>query len=249
MFEIIGKIIDWTGKNLGRIKTVGTIILVALFMLSIVKGGCQRSEIENMVERITGLNVQNDILNNDIKERDSILSAKDRRIVILRDSLSVSLSREKILKTEYGRLEREYGTLAESLIKIPADSSYEFLTTVAYPYEGDLKYPFNEPQVKGIHLTYLEKETLETMNDNLMATIKEKDFQLADLEGITQTNTEQMALLDQNQKDYAKELTNKDEIIQIQEKEIKKERNKKTFWQVTGGAIILLLAVLSASGG
>lgn len=249
ILEKLGSMFDWLGKNLSRIKTAGTIVLIVLFFLSIIKGGCQRSEIENMVERITGLNIQNDILNKDIIERDSLILAKEERINSLNDSLSASIKRENNLKLDYRRLERDYGALADSLIKIPTDTSYAFLNDVAYPYEGSGSYPFNGTQVKGIHLTYLEREALETMNVNLLETLKEKDFQLADLGSISETRQSELTLYKENQSDFREELANKDSIIELKDKEIKKERNRKTFWQVTGGAIILLLAALSVSGG
>jgi len=248
ILDIIGKIIDWLGKNLSRLKTMGMIVLLSLFIISIFKGGCQRSEIEKLVERVTGLNIQNDILHQDVKDRDSLILQKEIMIQELRDSLTLSIAREKILKTNYRRLETKYETLADSLITVPTDTSYAFLTNTAYPYEGEMKYPFNEPQVKGIHLTYLEKESLEGMNYNLLAQLKEKEFQITDISTIATAREDQMEMLFDNQTDLEKELNNKDAIIDIKDKQIKKERNRKTFWQVAGGIIVMTLTILAVGG-
>ena len=66
----IGKGLDWINSNLSRIKTIGIIVLVLMFIISAIQNGIDSNKMNNMVERITGLNVRNDILLKDNKEEE-----------------------------------------------------------------------------------------------------------------------------------------------------------------------------------
>jgi hypothetical protein len=245
----LGKIIDWIGKNLSRIKTVGLLILIAFFVISLFRNGCDRADMEDMVERITGLNVRNDILFEDVKERDSLLIARDLRIAELQDSLGASDMRVGDLEYDYSVLEAEYDHLSDSLLRIPADTSYQFLVDEAYPYSGHLKYPFNEPQVKGIHLTFLENIKLDEMNFNLLTQIDERDYQLELKDTVVYEQTEAMMLMVESRQDLDSIIINKDEVIEVQDKQIDKMKKGKTIWQIAAGVILGLLAALAIGGG
>ena len=243
-----GKIIDWIGKNLSRIKTIGILIVLVFFVLSLVRNGCDRADLEDMVERVTGLDIENDILMGDVKKRDSLLLARDIRIAELQDSLWASIMRGDDIAYDYTVLENDYKSLADSLLKIPADTSYEFLVDEAYPYPGHLKYPFNEPQVKGIHLTFLEKIKLDKMNLNLLSQINEKDYQLEVKDTVVYEQAEALMLMAESRLDLDSVIINKDEIIEIQDEQIKKQKRSKTIWQILSGVILGLLAALAVGG-
>lgn len=245
----IGKIIDWIGKNLSRIKTIVLLVVVVFFTLSLVRNGCNRSDLNDMVERITGLDIRNDILMEDVKERDSLIIASEQRVLELADSLSASLARESILESDYSHLEGEFESLSDSLLRIPADTSYKFLVDEAYPYPGHLKYPFNEPQVKGIHLTFLENIKLDEMNLNLLSQIVVKEDQLELKDAVVYEQSVSMALMAESRTDLDSVIVNQDEIIDLQDEQITKTKRRKTFWQIVGGAIITLLAALAIGGG
>jgi hypothetical protein len=245
----INNIIDWLGKSLSRIKTVALVVVIIMFGLSMLKSGCDRARMENMVERITGLNVRNDILMEDVKERDSVLIVKDLRIQALKDSLIKSEHKSNELETVYGLLKKKYDNLAEDLLKAPVDASYRFLVDEAYPYPGHLKFPFNEPQVKGIHLTYLQKQSLEDQNGNLLAQLGEKDHQLSLKDSVVYEQTDQMMLMKASRQDMEQMVANQDTIIQVQEKQITKCKRKRTFLEIVGGAIIVALTAIAVGGG
>lgn len=245
----LGKIIDWIGKNLSRIKTITLLVVVVFFSLSLVRNGCNRNDLNDMVERITGLDIRNDILMEDVKERDSLLIASELRVQELADSLSESLEREEVLEADYSYLEGEYESLSDSLLRIPADTSYKFLVDEAYPYPGEMKYPFNEPQVKGIHLTFLEKIKLDKMNHNLLDQILEKNNQLVLKSAVVEEKTMSMALMAESRQDLDSIIINKDEVIELQDEQIHKAKRSKTIWQIIGGAIIAVLAAFAIGGG
>ncbi len=244
-----GKIIDVIGKNLGRIKTIGLMVLIVVFAISLFRNGCNRADMKDIVEKVTGLNVRNDILMEDVKERDDRLAVKDLRIDELKDSLSASIMRESDLESDYTVLEADFESLSDSLLTIPADTSYRFLMYEAYPYPGHLKYPFNEPQVKGIHRTFLEKFKLADMNLNLLTQIDEKDYQLDVKDTVVYEQAEAITLMAESRVDLDSVIINQDEIIDIQDEQIKKKNRGKTFWQVVSGTILVILAVFAVGGG
>jgi len=245
----LGKIIDWVKKSLDRIKTIGLIVLIVFFIVALVRNGCDRADMEDMVERITGLNVRNDLLFEDVKERDSLLVARDLKIQELKDSLGASVMRADDLEHDYTVLEAEFNDLSDSLLTIPADTSYRFLVDEAYPYPGHLKYPFNEPQVKGIHLTFLEKIKLDEMNLNLLSQIDEKDYQLEVKDTVVYEQAEAMMLMAESRKDLDSIILNKDEIIEVQDEQIHKKQRGKTFWQVVSGVLLAIMAAFAIGGG
>ena len=244
----LGKIIDWIGKNLSRIKTIGLLIVLTFFVLSLVRNGCDRSDLEDMVERVTGLDIQNDILMEDVKDRDSLIISRDLRIEELKDSLGASIMRADDIAYDYTVLEAEFQRLYDSLLTIPADTSYKFLVDEAYPYPGHLKYPFNEPQVKGIHLTFLENIELDKMNLNLLTQIDEKDYQLDVKDTVVYEQAEAMELMAESRVDLDSIIINKDEIIEIQDEQINKKQRGKTFWQVISGILLGIIAALAVGG-
>lgn len=244
-----GKVIDAIGKNLSRIKTVGLMVLIVVFAISLFRNGCDRANMEDMVGRITGLNVRNDILMENVKERDSLLIARDLRIEDLDRRLILSEGREERLQEDYGQLETEFQHLSDSLLLVPVDTSYQFLVDEAYPYPGPLKYPFNEPQVKGIHLTFLENIKLDEMNLNLITQIDEKDYQLEVKDTVVYEQAMSMMLMEGSRADLDSIIVNKDEVIDIQAEQIKKKSRGKTFWQIVSGAILVVLAAVAVGSG
>ena len=242
------KIIDWLGTNLDRIKTIGLIVVIVFFTLSLVRNGFSRGDLNEMVARITGLNIRNDILMQDVAERDSLLVLSELRIDELKDSLGASVVKADKLAAEYGHLKEDYDDLSDSLLIIPVDTSYKFLVDEAYPYPGHLEYPFNGPQVKAIHLTFLEKIMLDEMNFNLLSQIDEKDYQLEVKDTIVYEQAEAMSLMSESREALDSVIVNKDEVIEIQDEQINKVKRRKTVWQVIGGAVIIVLAVFAGGG-
>ena len=127
----------------------------------------------------------------------------------------------------------------------PADSSYAFLKSV-YPYEGLLEYSFNKKQVKGIHVTYLENLTLKGLDINLREQVDNCASRLAVAGTISGELRGQVDILKSEKEDYKEIISNKDEKINLQEKQVKKEKRKKGFFKITtivAGALAVLIAL------
>lgn len=239
------KIIDSLTETLERIKTVGIIVLALLFVVSLVQNGCSRSELNHMVEKITGLNVQNDILKKDISEKDSLLIASKDSVRVLKDSIFKVQSRTRALEFENVRLGREYNSLAAELIKISADSSYSFLDREAYPYGGVKKFPFSEPQIKGIHKTYLEKEQLLAMNNNLESQKEELFKEIALRDALEVEVSSAMNVMQETRRDMEQIIENKDEEIKMKEKQAKKQKRRNVLKIIGVGIASLIVGFVA----
>jgi len=231
-----------------KVKNVAFILLILFLALTIYQNGCKRAEMEAMVGQMAELYMSNDSLKRNIKDKDNEIAIKDARIVGLKDSISLSIQKFKVIENRYIKLKGQYSALSDSVASIPTDSSYRFLTSVAYPYEGIMKYPFNEPQVKCIHLTFLEKKSLGDINYNLIAQVKEKDYQLEIKDTIISEQERKGMIMELMRTEFETIINNSNKIIDINNKEIKKERRQKTMWQITTGAVVIGFSALHVGG-
>lgn len=231
------------------IKTLTIIVLIALFGLIMYQRGCCRLDVEELSGLLEELKLENKALQDNIHARDGLLGLKDKRLTELRDSLRESEKNRTRLLYDYSRLRAKYESLSDSLLNIPADSSYRFLTTEAYPYQGHRRYPFNEPQIRAIHLTYLEKISLVDMNNNLQGQVGEMAGELKITGRIVNEQDEQILLMKQTRQDLDTIIFNQNEVIEVQDKQIKKERTGKRIWQAAFGAVVIVFSVLAVGGG
>lgn len=231
-----------------KVKQYGLSLLVLLIVAIGVLYYVAQKKINTLNEHVYNLEMNNDSLYNNISARDEKIGERERRIVILKDSLIVSETETYTLKHKLNELKKDYGALKDSVLNIPVDESYRFLTEIAYPYEGDKTFPFNKPQVKHIHIAYLENRSLKTMNTNLEAQVSRKEYQLAIKDTIFLNQQQQIQFMENTRKDMDNIIQSKDTIIQNKEKEVKKERHRKHFWQIAGGAVLVIVAILAAGG-
>ena len=87
------------------------------------------------------------------------------------------------------------------------------------------------------------------MNFNLLTQIDEKDYQLEVKDTVVYEQAEALAVMAESRMDLDSIIVNKDEIIEIQDEQIKKQKRGKTFWQILSGVILGLLAALAVGGG
>jgi len=229
------------------IKNIKQIIIglaVIVLLLSIGINGLQRKRLVNYTERVTTIENTNTQLLTNIENKDLKLALSDTEILALKDKNAELEAKNRLLEAREAVLETSLATISTSMDNVPADSSYTFLKAV-YPYEGLLEYKFNEKQVKAIHVTYLEKLTLRDLTVNLQAQVRNLSFQLKFSDAIQRKLLEQVDILKSEKEDYKEIISNKDKNINLQEKQVKKEKRKKTVYKVTTG-IVAALAILIA---
>ncbi len=224
---------------------IGLIIILALIAAMAVFYFIGQNRIQVLSEKIYALENENDTLYSKIASRDMEIFGSIIRISSLKDSLSTSEAEIMGLKSDLNTIKRDYGNLADSIGKIPVDESYRFLTQEAYPYEGELLFPFNEPQVNRIHIAFLENVSLIALNINLEDQIGRREYQLAIKDTITQEQATQISLMNDTRNDMEIVIENRNTTIEEKNGEIKKERRRKRFWQITGGVAIIAVAILA----
>ena len=235
----ITEIIDLAGKYLSRIKNISIIILCLMFIISSIMSGCNKKRAEELFEKVTGLKLENVLLKKQIDQADLEILEKQR----LQDSLQLAynLKVEELnrLKQEYGKLKVEFNDLKGQVLTIPVEDSYEFLDKVAYPYGGIKRYPFNEPQVKGIHLTWLENSNLKLQNVNLVSQINETELMLSNLNEINKQSEDKFNLAMNTREKYENMFTNSEKVRIYTEDELKRIRrqNKLLRWGIGTGTI------------
>ena len=210
-----------------------SVLMVALFNWSL------QVDKRDLGRQIDVLNARAAALQEQVKEREAIIRQKEHHIIIAEDSINVLQELAKELKGEYKQLEGVLEELAGKVGDIPPDSSYAFLQEEAYPFRGDLKYPFNERQVQGIHLTYLQKRQQDIMLVSLKRQLDvcEEEKQLhhgvsTELRGI-------IDLMEQNKADVEQRHAIE---IERRDKEIRREVRRKRLWQA--GAVVAAAAAI-----
>lgn len=245
LFKKISKVIDFLSKNISRLKTIGTILLVFVFILSLGNGGCQRRKAIDLAKQLTGLDFKNSILKKSITQKDIelVLSNIEKDslnsvIAGLKDTVKVLEDSEKVVRANLRGLR-------DSLMNIPSDSSYAYLQTQAYPYPGKLKYPFNEPQVRNIHLDYLENKGLWVLNENLMSQVDNcKETLVVKDEIMFKYGSDVINLLSQKG-EYEEFIDNKDKEIELLTEDADKEKRKKGFWKITSAVLAVLIVLIA----
>ena len=244
ILSYLPKALDFLNKNINRLKTLGTAILIFSFILSLGGNGCQRSKVAQLANRFAELDFKNILLRKNLNESDSTNVVLENK----NDSLSVVITelkdKAKVLKKRGDSFQANLRAIKDSLINVPTDSSYAFLQA-AYPYPGDYKYPFNEPQVRNIHLDYLENNELWFLTANL-------ELQVDNCQNILALNTELSSSYSKQVDNfkfqkvvYEDIIVNKDTEIDLLQDDVKDEKRGKGFWKVVSGVLAVAAIIIA----
>jgi len=226
ILDFFNKSLDLWEKFSSRLRSLGYLIAVIFAVMFLINNGCKRQQIEELVEKTTGLNIKNDILKktnknlqNKIENKDSIILSKNLQI----DSIS------KKFEKQNGQIwywKSKYADISDELNKISSDSTYK-VTQQIYNYPGVKKYPYNSRQVTGIYRTYLENKNRKEQLSLFEMSLHDCQQQIALMEDVNSTMQEKF-MLKENQLDNTEEIiSNKDEEIELLNKHL--QRNRKWF--------------------
>lgn len=221
-----GLFLDWWNKFSSRLKSIGYLIAVIFLILFIINNGIKRNHIEKLIEKTTGLNVQNDILMKENKQLDNEIDSKDSLIHLKQKKIDSLSKEEKHAIDQRNYWKTKYTNISDDLSKIPDDSSYAFLQN-KFNYPGTFRFPFNGPQVKGLHKTYLQNENKENQLlflEDALSNCQDKNLLYSELK----FDYEEKSLLETSKSgNYKSIISNKDKEIDLLNKELK--RNNKWF--------------------
>jgi len=130
------------------------------------------------------------------------------------------------------------------LLNVPPDTSYAFLQR-AYPYPGEYKYPFNEPQVTNMHLDYLENNSLWLLNRNLMEQVENCNLIVKNQDKISLNKKVVAERFSKQKSSYEEIISNKDEVNEQLIKDKNKAEHKTVFWKVLTGIAAVAAALIA----
>lgn len=228
---------------ISKIKEYSILIILVFIVVFFINNYIKGKVSEKLSNKITALNVKNDLLAKDNKEIAKQLILKDN--ALLRSNHKVdSIDKLRIAANKWAEYwKKEHDKIADSINNISHDDSYVFLLSV-YAFQGSLDYSFNGLQVHAIHQTYLENrnkgiqlEAKETAYIECTEELKAKDESLK----ITEEKFELKSIQYNNAE---KIIDNKDSEIEIKDKQLK----RKVFWGTVktigiGAAFVLGLLI------
>jgi hypothetical protein len=238
--------IDWFNHQLGRIKTVSIIVLVVLFSIAAINNGCQKQQAFELVERVTGLNIQNDILKKQNRELDNTLDSLQSAYTDLETKYAKTDSIRKAYSNIISGLRYERDTLKDYIRKTPTSELYAWLDQIRYPYQGDKKYKFNQPQVNDIYFVTKDYDIVKEENQTLSSDIEQCNYQLVLKDSLLNNKVESMFLYQTLSENKSEIIQNMEEKQALTEDQIKKYKRKLFWWKVgTGTAIVagILIAI------
>lgn len=241
----IEKFLDWFNKNLSRIKTIGLLLLFVLFIISFVSNGCNREQANKLFKQVTGLDLQNDILS--LRNRaltDSLNKEKILRLQ-LEHSRALLLTEKETLAKDNERLKKQLAGIPAWLLNMPADSSYKFLNEIAYPFPGERKYPFNEPQIKNIHADYLENITLTGLVTKLEDQLINCERLGDNIDSTRISYMKSYRMAEEKSSSMEQKAANLDQKATLYEDAYNKSEKRKKFWKATTGITTVVAIVLA----
>lgn len=232
--------------NIKDIKVLGLIAAAILLIISVSINSCQRNRLIKVTTEKASLDTENALRKDQIKAyQDSLKSEVAKRVSYQTINKSLILQRDSI-KRENKILRQQIANTPEWVNKLSPDSVYLFLDKIAYPYTGEKKFPFNEPQIKNIHSNFIQNMKLNQLVSGLDKQIINCEDRILNSEYIANSFKNSLVLCEKqnlNSNIIIKNLEDKNSIIQ---KDVNKQKRRVLFWRTTtfigaAGIIILLL--------
>ena len=226
-----------------KLKNGLIIALVVLIGLLGIFGG---SKVKKYVDDIKDLKYTNKTLEMQkayIETQVKIEQAKvEKRDSTIDSCMVVFKKKDK----QIAGLSRYLDSALAKLSGITSDSSYRFLTEIAYAFPGTMEYLFNALQVKGIHTDYLKARSADKIIPVYQQSIENCKFQLTERDSV-ETALKRIVELRNTELDNCEQVNaNNQDIIKKTEEQLLKAERRKGFWRATTG-IAAGVAILVAA--
>ena len=239
------KIIDWIGKNLGRIKTVGSVILILSLIVSLSGNGCSKRSMVEMTKKLTGLDLENLILRGTVEDNEKTILRIEAEKDTLRQAYSDLRGEKDSLQKNEVWFKGEYWRLRKEIAEMSEDSSYNWLQRIAYPFGGDDKpFGFNGPQVKAIHLDKVDYNNKVNLVGNLELQLVNCETRNNISQSLADSTEQQLLLSRKSSVDQKQVISNLDEEIELKDELIQKEHRAKRLWKGITIAVVALETTL-----
>lgn len=238
-------IIDWGKKFFGSIKGTGFILAVIVVIVLLFVNSCQHKKADKLIEDLTTLNITNDLLTKNNKALDKSLKEESAWRITFENKAKLSEAEKLRLAEENGKLKKKLAGIPDWINNIPIDSSYKYLNQVAYPYLGERKYPFNEPQIKGIHKSYAQNLIYTILVDTLDSQLRNCEMTNAIKDTIVNSLNRTVKVMELQKVNTDKILGNYAQKEDLYIKENKKVKRHVIFYQITTGVAVIVALIIA----
>lgn len=228
------EILDSIKKFLDRFRTIVFTGLMVVVILSLTSNGCQRKDIIELTERLTGLDLQNVHLTQVVSANGDTIKKKQAEIIALQRTIDSLQGINTVLKGKETNLIAVNQKLQAELLKISEDSSYNWLQQVGYPFGGDNKsFGFNGPQVKAIHSDKVSYNGMVALNFNLKEQLYNCELRGDAQKELTGKTKEKYELAMSSNESLQQLTANAKEECELYQKQLKKEKRNKTIYKIS----------------
>jgi hypothetical protein len=221
-------------------------IILALLIIVAIGGIFGGKAVTKFNEDIAVLKFANKGLGMQIITRDLQIKVEQNRAGKKQATIDSCMIAFKSKDKKIWQLERNLNSALVQLDSITSDSSYVFLTTVAYNFPGTMEYLFNSYQVKGIHADWLRARGMEKIIPQLKDQISNCEYQFNVRDSLVKHLNKIVDLQDKNLKDCSQINENDKAVIADIEKKAEKEKRRKGLWRTIAAIEPVILVVLMA---
>ena len=237
--------LDWFNRQLGYIKTIAVIVLIVMFSIAAINNGCQRDYANDLIERVTGLDVQNDILKKRNKEIAENLDSLKTAYGELEARYDKTDSIRNVYSGIIADLRYQRDTLKDFIRRTPTGELYAWLDQIRFPYQGEKVYKFNQPQVNDIYYVTKDYDIVREENETLSDDISECNYQLVLKDSLLNNRVQSMALMKSTVANSGEIILNLEEKVEITEDQVKKYKRKLFWWKVGTGVAVVAGVILA----
>ena len=221
-------------------------IIIALLIIVVIGGIFGGKAVTKFNEDIATLKYANKGLGMQIIDRDLQIKAEQNRANKKQTTIDSCMIAFKSKDKKIRELEKDLDSALAQLDGITSDSSYVFLTTIAYNFPGTMEYLFNSYQVKGIHADWIKARGMEKIIPQLKNQISNCEYQFGVRDSLVKHLNKIVDLQDKNLKDCSQMNENNKAVITDLEKTRDKEKRRKGFWRTVAAIEPVIFVVLMA---
>jgi predicted nucleic acid-binding Zn-ribbon protein len=221
------------------------VVIIALLVTALVIGSFFTvKKTDTLAGQADSLKIENTGLLMQIAKRDSLL------YILNKDTANLSFTIDSLNNVFFDKelyirkLKKQRDEALAQLEGITSDSTYQFLQQVAYNFPGELKFKFNDNQIKEIHQDYEVSRNAEKLIPAMSDEIEVCKTEISHFTALTGNLKKTVDLQSANIVDYKGVIANDSTIMDAQRRVIVKEVRRKNFWKITTGVTVLVATIL-----
>ncbi len=221
------------------------VVIIAVLVIALIAGSFFTvKKTDTLINQADSLKIENTGLLTQIAKRDSLL------YILNKDTANLSFTIDSLNNVFFDKelyirkLKKQRDEALAQLEGITSDSTYQFLQQVAYNFPGELKFKFNDNQIKEIHQDYEVSRNAEKLIPAMSDEIEVCKTEISHFTALTGNLKKTVDLQSANIVDYKGVIANDSTIMDAQRRVIVKEVRRKNFWKITTGVTVLVATIL-----